>query len=143
MDLKQRKLNKTEWNNTEVPVQQDERRILKLICDGYHDVSLKMNVNQSLSQVIKLDMTPEMEAYLYERYFIGDVKKIIKKYGNDEVEYIKPGSNTMKKLKKTDTIKIDNMDKTITEKKEMIFEYVILDMISMILKSLKKQTDKY
>lgn len=143
MDLKQRKLNKTEWNNTEVPVSQDERRILKLICDGYHDVSLKMNVNQSLSQVIKLDMTPEMEAYLYDRYFSGDVKKIIKKYGNDEVEYIKPGSNTMKKLKKTDSIKIDNMDKTITEKKEMIFEYVILDMISMILKSLKKKTDKY
>ena len=75
MDLKQRKLNKTEWNNTQVPVSQDERRILKLICDGYHDVSLKMNVNQSLSQVIKLDMTPEMEAYLYERYFSGDVKK--------------------------------------------------------------------
>ena len=53
MDLKQRKLNKAEWNNVEVPVSQEEKRILKLICEGYHDVNKKMNVNQSLSNVIK------------------------------------------------------------------------------------------
>lgn len=143
MDLKQRKLNKTEWENTEIPVLQDERRILKLICDGYHDVNIRENINQSLFQVIKLDTTQEMEAYLYERYFSKYIKKIIKKYGNDAVDIHGPETKMIKKLKKIDAIKIDNMDKTILDKKEMIFEYVLLDMISMILKSFKKHTDKY
>ena len=143
MDLKQRKLNKAEWNNVEVPVSQEEKRILKLICEGYHDVNKKMNVNQSLSNVIKIDTTDEMAAYLYERYFSKEVKKMIKKYGNENMIECEPGTKEMKKLKKTDTMKIDNMDNTISDKKEMIFEYVLLDMIHMILKYLKKKNDKY
>ena len=143
MDLKQRKLNKTEWNNTEVPVSQEEKRILKLICEGYHDVNIKMNLNQSLSSVIKLDATDEMEAYLYERYFNKEVKKMIKKYGNESMLESEPGTKELKKLRKTDMMKIDNMDNTISDKKEMIFEYVLLDMIYMILKYLKKKNDKY
>jgi hypothetical protein len=35
MDLQQTKLTKTEWNNTEIPVQEDEQFILKLIKDGF------------------------------------------------------------------------------------------------------------
>ena len=54
MDLKQTKLTKTEWENTEIPVGPDEKRILKLICDGFHDVSIKTNLNQSLYQLIKI-----------------------------------------------------------------------------------------
>lgn len=109
MDLKQRKLNKAEWNNVEVPVSQEEKRILKLICEGYHDVNKKMNVNQSLSNVIKIDTTDEMAAYLYERYFSKEVKKMIKKYGNENMIECEPGTKEMKKLKKTDTMKIDNI----------------------------------
>jgi hypothetical protein len=142
MDLKQRKLNKTEWNNTEVPVPQEEKTILKLICDGYHDVKIKMNINQSIYQVMKLEATAEMDAYLYERYFSKEVKKIIKKYGNDTISY-EPQMTELKKLKKVETMRIDNMDKTIADKREMIFEYILLDMISIILKSLKKQNNKY
>jgi hypothetical protein len=41
MDLKQTKLTKTEWNNTEVPVSDDEKRVLKLIRDGFKDVNIK------------------------------------------------------------------------------------------------------
>ena len=54
MDLKQTKLTKTEWENTEIPAADDEKRILRLICDGFHDVSIKTNLNKSLYQLIKI-----------------------------------------------------------------------------------------
>jgi len=57
MDLKQTKLTKIEWNNTEIPVLSDEMRILKLISDGFHDVNIKSNVNQSMFQIVKIDVT--------------------------------------------------------------------------------------
>ena len=45
MDLNQTKLTKTEWNSTEIPVSTEEKQILKLICDGYHNVNLIYNNN--------------------------------------------------------------------------------------------------
>ena len=74
MDLKQTKLTKIEWNNTEVPVDPDEMRILELIRDGYHDVNTKSNVNQSMFQVVKIEVTPENESHLYQLYFEKEVK---------------------------------------------------------------------
>ena len=143
MDLKQTKLTKTEWENTEIPVGPDEKRILKLICDGFHDVSIKTNLNQSLYQLIKIPNSPEMEAYLYERYFSKDVKKMMKKYGNETIGDFNPTLKSAKKLKKSDVFKIDNMDSNIAVKKDMIFEFVLLDMVTVILKSFTKGTSKY
>jgi hypothetical protein len=143
MDLKQTKLTKTEWENTEIPVGNEEKRILRLICDGFRDVSLKTNLNQSLYQLIKIKNSPEMESYLYERYFSKDVKKLMKKYGSDTILEFNPQTKTTNKLKKTDIFKIDNMDNNISEKKDKIFEFVIIDMIAIILKSFTKGTSKY
>ena len=143
MDLKQTKLTKTEWENTEIPVGDDEKRILKLICDGFHDVSIKTNMNQSLYQLIKVNNSSEMEAYLYERYFSKEVNKLMKKYGSETIGEFNPVTKSTNTLKKTDIIKIDNMDNNILVKKEKIFEFVILDMITVILKSLSKGTSKY
>ena len=110
MDLKQTKLTKTEWENTEIPVGDDEKRILKLICDGFHDVSIKTNMNQSLYQLIKVNNSSEMEAYLYERYFSKEVNKLMKKYGSETIGEFNPVTKSTNTLKKTDIIKIDNMD---------------------------------
>jgi len=143
MDLKQTKLTKTEWENTEIPVGDEEKRILRLICDGFHDVSLKTNLNQSLYQLIKINNSPEMESYLYERYFSKYVNKIMKKYGSETIIEFKPCVNTTNTLRKTDIFKIDNMDNNISEKKDKIFEFVIIDMITIIMKSLSKGNDKY
>lgn len=143
MDLKQTKLTKTEWENTEIPVGQEEKRILKLICDGFHDVSIKTNLNQSLYQLIKTNNSPEMESYLYERYFSKEVNKTMKKYGSDTIVSFNPRTKSTNKLKKTDIMKIDNMDNNISEKKDKIFEFVIIDMVTTILKSFTKGNDKY
>jgi len=143
MDLKQTKLTKIEWENTEIPVGEDEKYILKLICDGFHDVSIKTNFNHSLYELIKMNISDEMEAYLYERYFSKIVNKIINKYGSDTIHDFNPSINKTKILKKSDIIKIENMDNNILTKKDKIFEFVILDMIKVILKSLAEGTSKY
>ena len=42
MDLKQRKLNRSEWNSIEVSVSNSEIEILNLIIRGYNDVNIKI-----------------------------------------------------------------------------------------------------
>jgi hypothetical protein len=41
MDLKQSKLTKTEWNNTEITVSDNEIFVLKTIVEGFHDRNLR------------------------------------------------------------------------------------------------------
>jgi hypothetical protein len=142
MDLKQTKLTKTEWNNTEVPVSPEETRILQLICDGFNDVNTKANINQSMFQVVKIDVTPENEAYLYQSYFEKDIKSTIKKYGDAIIAYV-PALAQIKQPKKVDTIRLQNMDATIETKRETIFEYVLLDLARSILKSIANKNSKY
>lgn len=142
MDLKQTKLTKTEWNNTEVPVSSDEMRILQLIKDGFNDVNVKSNVNQSMFQTVKIDVTPENEAYLYRQYFEKDIKSAIKKYSDKRIDYV-PVLASVKQPKKVDVIRLQNMDATIDTKREHIFEYVLIDLAHDILKSIAKQTSKY
>ena len=69
MDLSQTKLTKVEWTNTEIPVNDEEKRILKMIIDGYHNINIRTNTNQSLFQCMKIEHTPKNEAFLYKKYF--------------------------------------------------------------------------
>ena len=69
MDLSQTKLTKTEWITTEIPVADDEKFILKMIIDGYHNINIRTNKNQSLFQRMKIEYTPENETFLYKKYF--------------------------------------------------------------------------
>ena len=55
MDLKQRKLNRSEWESIEVPVSKAEIDVLKLIIDGYHNVNIKVNTNKSIFTFLKID----------------------------------------------------------------------------------------
>ena len=48
MDLRQRKLNKSEWDSIEIPVSKSEIDILNLIVAGFHDVNIRVNNNKSL-----------------------------------------------------------------------------------------------
>ena len=48
MDFTQGKLTKSEWDSVEVPDSHDEQQIYKLIKDGYRDVNIVQNPNQTL-----------------------------------------------------------------------------------------------
>ena len=67
MDLKQNKLSKTEWESIEKSVDDDEKKILKLIVDGYADVNIRFNETQSLNNYIRFDPSIEMDYFLYKK----------------------------------------------------------------------------
>ena len=48
MDLKQRKLSKSEWESIEIPVSKAENEILQLITSGFSNVHLKINKTDSI-----------------------------------------------------------------------------------------------
>jgi uncharacterized protein YeeX (DUF496 family) len=70
MDLKQKKLSKSEWNSIEISVSENEKNILKLISRGYHDVNVKLNNTESLFTYLKVDYNQSLEDYLFSRYFL-------------------------------------------------------------------------
>lgn len=142
MDLKQSKLTKTEWNNVEVPVSTDEKRVLDLIQSGYADVNHRSNVNQSLFQIVKIDVTPENEAYLYTQYFEKDIQSAISKYGKG-MSVAAAIANSSEKPKKVDMIRLKNLDTNIEAKRDQIFEYVMIDMARSIIKSITNKSTKY
>jgi hypothetical protein len=128
MNLSQDKLCKTEWENIEIPVNTEEARILRLICDGFKTPNIKMNDHVSLFTFMKIDVTPENEAYLFGRYF----KSIIEVYAS-AVNFVVPEIKLKKELKKAEIIKMNNVDNEITKYKKMIYEFNLLDMIQICL----------
>ena len=65
MDLKQRKLNKSEWTSIEVPVSASEISILNLIMEGYNNVNIKVNNTSSILAYLKIEVSDKMEDYIY------------------------------------------------------------------------------
>jgi len=142
MDLKQRKLNRAEWKSIEVPVSESEKDILNLIIQGYHDVNIRINNNNSIFNFLKIEYNEKMEDYIYIKYFSEQCKtiestviKINKNYKNINV-------NANVKINSADKIRFDrNDDKTL--KKQDIYENVLLkhaeEFLRYKLKNDKKQ----
>ena len=139
MDLTQSKLSRTEWNSIEVPVSQSEKEILKLIDDGFNNVNIKYNSNQSLLSIIKIDKNEEIEAFLYTKYFEEKFKKIKTQYESSnrgvKLDFEIPSipQKTLKKLKKADIIRLDCVDSTIQKYREKILEFVQLDLVESMM----------
>jgi hypothetical protein len=76
MDLKQRKLNKSEWDSIEVLVSQSEISILNLIIRGFHDVTTRININNSIFTFLKIEYSEKMEDYIYNKFLRSRVETI-------------------------------------------------------------------
>lgn len=76
MDLKQRKLNKSEWDSIEISVSDQELNVLNLIVKGFHDVTKRINNNNSIFGFLKIEYSEKMEDYLYNKYLRSKVDKI-------------------------------------------------------------------
>ncbi len=132
MDLKQRKLNKAEWESIEVPVSQSELDVLNLITSGYHNVNIKINHTNSLASFLKIEYSEKMEDYLYNKYFRvqaekieTDVKKSHKGFKFDKVD-----SNVQ--IKSADKIRLERNDEA-SLKKQDIYEQVLLQHAAKIV----------
>ena len=78
MDFTQNKLSRKEWETIEVPITEAESQILSMIIKGYTDVNIKYNETQSLFSFMKITQTPEMEYFLYKKYFEKHVLDMLK-----------------------------------------------------------------
>ena len=83
MDLSQRKLVKSEWESIEIPVSSQEKEILQMIKNGYHDVNIHTNSQQSLFSFVKIEQNPGTELLLFQKYFESHLKETIQKYGKN------------------------------------------------------------
>lgn len=173
MDLThQIKLSKAEWESIEIPVSEDEHKILQVILDGYNDINIRYNENSSLLQILKIKETTEFHSYFYYEYFemkinemananVSSQKKTksneITKPLNSQQEKVKvihkiiedwkkeksPKKTNINKIKKADLIRIQHMSKTIENQKQIIFEFIILDFCEKMIQLLVKNDGMY
>ena len=147
MDLTQRKLVKSEWESIEIPVSSQEKEILQMIKNGYHDVDIHTNSQQSLFSFVKIEQNQGTELLLFQKYFETQLKEILKKYGKNAPELnniVFPSSGgKLKALKSIDKLRIQNLELKINDNKPLIFEYILLDMILNLLKNVYKRKPKY
>ena len=97
MDLKQRKLSKSEWESIEIPVSKAETEILRLITSGFSNVHLKVNKTDSIFTFLKIEYNPQIEEFLYVKFFADKIKNIVKQYN---ITFIRFGPNPLNKRNK-------------------------------------------
>lgn len=141
MDLTQRKLSRAEWDSIEVPVNTKERDILRLICDGFTDINITKNTSQSMSKFIKIDPSVEMDEYLYQKYFEPIIQDILGKY--PIISWQPKNYKQLKKMKSIDMLRIQNMDTNIQINKEIVYEFVVLELCKNMAKYYSKKKSKY
>lgn len=112
MDLKQRKLTKSEWDGIEIPVNKDELEILRLIVDGFSNVYLKVNKTDSIFTHLKIEYNTQIEEFLYAKFFADKIKTLVGKYN---VPFIHFGVNpNLRRTKSQEAAPEDNGDYYIT-----------------------------
>jgi len=102
MDLKQRKLTKSEWDGIEIPVHKDEIEILHLIVNGFSNVNLRVNKTDSIFTHLKIEYNPQIEEFLYVKFFADKIKALVEKYN---IPFICFGPNPASKKNKTSEIR--------------------------------------
>jgi hypothetical protein len=148
MDLTQSKPTREEWENVEIPVSSSEKSILRMIIDGYDDVNIRSNDNMSLFSFAKIEITPENENFLYQKYFADSIKTALTKYGDKLNIQLTSSSTSLQgtaivKLKSADAIRISNMDSNIKQNMSYIFEYLLISISEQLLKYIQKKDTKY
>ena len=134
MDLQQRKLNKSEWDSIEIAVSHDEMNVLNMIMQGYHNVNVKINNNNSIFTFLKIEYSEKMEDYLYNKYLRDRVNKVETELKNlyPNYKFIKLDSDA--KINSIDRVRLERFDENSLKKND-IYEFLLLDHIEKLLKS--------
>lgn len=132
MDLKQRKLNRSEWNSVEISVSKSEIDILNLIMNGYHDVNIKINNTNSIFTFLKIEYSERMEDYLYNKYLRERTQKAEEELLKLNIKYKKMKIDSNTKINSADKIRLDRYDENELKKND-IYEFILLNHIEKIL----------
>jgi len=124
MDLKQRKLNKSEWESIEVPVSESELSVLNLIVKGYHDVTTRINKNNSIFTFLKIEFSEKMEDYIYNRFLRKRADLIETKLKMIDTSYSIMKIDVNIKLNSADKIRLERFDEEVIKNND-IYEYLL------------------
>jgi len=127
MDLSQKKLSKSEWASVEVPVDDQEKSILQLILQGYSNPDICINPHLSLYDYLKMPVSEEMDAHLFTKYFLPEIK--IKAHAYSALCRFNTESKKAKPPNKADMIRMQKADQIIETQRHAIFEFVLLDAV--------------
>tara|TARA_B100000795_G_C22790884_1_gene436888 strand:- start:1 stop:2388 length:2388 start_codon:yes stop_codon:yes gene_type:complete len=139
MDLTQSKLKKEEWIALEVPLPESEKKILKMIYDGWDNPEISFNDANSLISMMKItDNIQTFHYNFYEMYFAKKIEELNKKYS---ITWEKKKEKKNKfKLKKREQIRIKNFERKMDANKEKIYEFLLLKNIKMFLSNGNNKT---
>ena len=129
--MDQEKLSKSEWESIEIPSTDDEKKILKLIIKGYHNVNIRENEILTIFSFLKLEDTDSIKDFIFMKYLQPEIIAIFKKY---KTKYV-PLNLNKKILCKADQIRFTNMEKNLIERRSTIFEFILIEYIENILKN--------
>lgn len=149
MDLHQSKLTKAEWETIERPVSESEKKVLTMIMKGYVENNIRHNDTKSFFSFTKIEKTPEIEYFIFKKYFQNDMEHAINKYGKGtcltnitEMSFMEEG-NEFKRLKSSDSIRIQNAEQNIENNKKKIFEYILIDLFVQLIRYYSKKKENY
>ena len=153
MDLNQRKLIKSEWDSIEVPFSKGEIEILNLMINGFHDVNIKINNNESLLTFLKIEYNQKMEDYIYNKYLREDVENVIDLYkkfyttsdiiiSDNDIINLKISVSNDVQIKSADKIRLEKNNIETLKMNNNTYEYILLENINKILISKKNKDNK-
>ena len=140
MDLFQSKLTKSEWESIEVPVSIEEKKILQLIVEGYNNLNISRNDNYSLLSYLKITYNVNIESYIYENYFHKTITQLCDKYSIKYNEDEKKNKKII--INKPDQLRL-NQNNIETINKDIIFEFILLEILSKMLRYYKKDNKRW
>lgn len=141
MDLKQRKLNKSEWDSIEITVSKSELDILNLIVSGFHNVTIRINNNNSIFTFLKIEFSEKMEDYVYNRFLrkrVDMIENELKKFFED-YKFMKIDTNI--KPNSSDKIRLERFDEETINSNDL-YELILLNNIDKLLIANKKKNIK-
>ena len=141
MDLKQRKLNRSEWNSIEVTVSDSEIEVLNMITKGYYDVNIQINNNNSIFTFLKIEYSEKMEDYLYNKYLRERSDKIENNIKIIKNDYKKMKIDSETKLNSVDKLRLERFDENSLKKND-IYDFILLNHTEQILYNKKAENNK-
>jgi hypothetical protein len=141
MDLKQRKLNKSEWDSIEISVSKPEMDVLNLIIKGFHNVSTRINNNNSIFTFLKIEYSEKMEDYIFNRYLRKRIDKIEIQLKNINSEYKPLKIDTNSKPNSSDRTRLERFDDE-TIKNNDVYENILLENVEKLIENIVRTNTK-
>jgi hypothetical protein len=147
MDLKQRKLSKSEWDSIEIPVSKSETEILQLIVSGFSNIHIKINKTDSIFTHLKIEYNPQIEDFLYVKFFADKIKTLIQ---SNNINFIKFDTDKRTKnaesddiycinissivrLKSGDQIRLARIDEADSINYSNIYDFILYDHLEQMI----------